>query len=178
MHRLQINALPLPVPDYDDPKDLYAFCGLAVYYAQLIEHRLLYLAAVVHQTAGGLITQQECGDICASLNRHTLGPLLRATCCVVAMPENIRGVLSDVLQKRRYLSERFFKVHVEDSWSTAGRRNMIEELQEMITLFKQADQQIERLSLAVRNRFNVNEAWVEKELEILRSGVAGDDAAL
>lgn len=174
MHRLQINSLPLPVPDYDDPKDLYAFCGLAVYYAQLIEHRLIYLAAVVRQTGRGLMTQQECSGICASLNRKTLTQILNAVCCLAAIPENFKVMLGNVLEKQHYLSEWFFRVHVEDSWSETGRRNMIEELQEMITLFKRADQQIEHLSLTLQNSFSVDEACIEKELKTLLPGKEQD----
>lgn len=79
MHRMHANSLPLPAPDYDDPKEIYAFCGLAVYYVQLLEHSLRCLAAVLRLAGPGLLTQEEFDRIGVWLDGHTLGQLLKAT---------------------------------------------------------------------------------------------------
>lgn len=39
--------LEVPVPDYDDPKEVYAFFGLTFYWAQVLEQGLVNLAVAL-----------------------------------------------------------------------------------------------------------------------------------
>ncbi len=107
MHRSHTNLLPLPVPDYNDPKEIYAFFGLAIYYAQLLEHSLLCLAVLLCFTGRGLLTQKECDSIGAMRTRRALGQLLKAMGHVVEVPKRIEERLSNLLGQRYYLTYQF-----------------------------------------------------------------------
>ncbi len=60
----------IPEPNYDDPKELYAFFGLAYYNAALLEHDVLNLAVAmlakqdeqVTVVSKTLIKSQDCGS--------------------------------------------------------------------------------------------------------------------
>ncbi len=116
---------PSPLPTIEDPKDLYAFVGLAVSFAQLVDHRLRSLATVFRLVGRGLRTRQAWDSTCAPRTRHGAGQLLTAAGQAVEIPESLEAFLGKALETREYLVHRFFQVHVEDVWSEGGRRVMI-----------------------------------------------------
>ena len=178
MHSIQAHALPIPPPDYEDPKDLYAFVGLAVYFAQLVDHRLRYLATVFRLAGRGLLTPQAWDSTCAPLTRHGAGQLLTAAGQAVEIPEPLEALLGKALETREYLIHRFFQVHVEDVWSEGGRRVMIDELRGLITLCKRVDQQVEQVCQELQKTWSVNPRRIEQELVALQRRVEAGGTAL
>ena len=66
----------IPVPDLDDPKELYAFAGLALYQANLLEASLINLAVVLQLDRVKVITREFFEATFDNVEAKTLGKLL------------------------------------------------------------------------------------------------------
>ena len=67
-----------PEPDLDDPKEVYAFAGLALYEANLLESSLINLTTVLQLERVSAITRQVFDSVYEGFESKTLGQLLRA----------------------------------------------------------------------------------------------------
>lgn len=161
----------IPEPDHDDPKEVYAFYGLAMYTAQLLEYSMLNLSAGLFMTKAPVITRQVFDAAFMDLDRKTLGELLKAARGLMSIPTDIDVVLVDALEKRNYLVHHFFRTHAEIFPHEQGRRQMLTELQSLTSAFQRADELATPLYTAVWKHFGVDEGWIARELEASRSEI-------
>ena len=73
-------------PDHDDPKEPYAFFGLAAYYVQCFEQ----IQEVIHK-----------------LDRKTMSTLIQQASKLTKVDDNLAAHFSDLLAKRNYLMHHF-----------------------------------------------------------------------
>lgn len=163
----------VPDPDYDEPKEVYAFYGLAMYSAQLLEHSMLNLAAGLFMTKAPLITRSLFDSTFEDLDRKTLGELLKAARKLLTIPPGTDAIFSAALVKRNYLAHRFFRVHAEIFPHEKGRRLMLDELSGLIREFQSADEHATPLYMAVWKHFGIDEQWIEREIAEMREEVRG-----
>jgi hypothetical protein len=114
----------IPEPDGDDPKEVYAFYGLAMYTAQLLEHSLLNLAAGLYLKDKPHVTRQLFDAAFESLDEKTLRQLLKAARALKPFPHDIDVALQDALSKRNYLTHQFFRTHASAFNHENGRKFM------------------------------------------------------
>lgn len=158
----------IPEPDYDDPKELYAFFGLAAYCAQLVEQGLTNLLvglAIVKKhkpTWGGVSFLYDGAD------KKTLGRLLRDIGKLIPFKEGLEEELQEVLEKRNYLMHRFFVEHNENLLRKQGRRKMIDELRGIIVAFQAVDPRVDELWLSIWSKYGITEERIERELADLQ----------
>ncbi len=132
--------LEIPDPDYDDPKEVYAFFGLAAYGAQILEQELVLLASVLHMGAAGSLTGEWVNALMDRIEAKTFGSILHEARALMTVPDDLDGLLAEALRERNRLIHRFFAAHATDFLSRAGRREMIDELRAAIALFSAADE--------------------------------------
>lgn len=161
----------IPIPDLDDPKEIYAFAGLALYNANLVEASLVNLAAVLQLGRVQAITRELFDEIFEKLETKTLGKLLKATRSLTTVPSEIDLVLSRTLDERNYLAHHFFRDHAGDITHDAGYALMIERLRSMIQLFKEADDLITPIYLSLWKKYGVDDSFIERELAEMRREV-------
>jgi hypothetical protein len=119
-----------------DQYDLYAEFGMAAEKAQVLELdagniALLYAALVVKNEK---ISGEQRGmlrDILDDCDRSTLGKLLRQVKSIGEFDESILRAVDEALERRNYLTHKFFRTHNFAILGEAGRRTMIEELKEI-----------------------------------------------
>lgn len=157
--------LEVPSPDYDNPKEVWAFFGLTAYSANLIEQSLVNLAAVLKLPAVGLVTQDIFERTFQELDGKTLGQLLHAARKVADIPDDLDGLLRDVLDKRNSLIHSFFWDHSEELLSETGCHEMIDELREMIAFFVEVDLRLQEVYRPLWEKYGVNEEFIRKELD-------------
>ena len=157
--------LEVPPPDYDNPKEVWAFFGLAAYSANLIEQSLVNLAAVLRLPAVGLVPQDMFERTFQELDKKTLGQLLRAAREIADIPDDLDGLLRDALDKRNSLIHSFFWYHREELLSETGCHEMINELREMIASFVEVDRRLEEVYLPLWEKHGVDEEFIRKELD-------------
>ena len=68
----------IPVPNYDDPKEIYAFFGLTYYKAALLEHGVLNLAVALLAKDVPGITVGHVDRLYESFDRKTFGQVINA----------------------------------------------------------------------------------------------------
>lgn len=123
----------------ETPKDLYelyAEFGLAAEKAQVLEVEagnvsLAFLSAFVGTNQ---ITEEDRARFRALVddaNRKTLGALLKLIKSLGKFDQSILDAIDEALERRNYLTHKFFRHHNFAICSEAGRKRMIEELREI-----------------------------------------------
>jgi hypothetical protein len=155
----------IPIPDFDDPKEVYAFFGLAMYNANLVEASLINLAVALNLNKTKVITQDVFEATFGEMEAKTLGQLLKATRKLAAIPSELEPVLEETLNKRNFLTHSFFRVNAEEIIHEAGKRAMIEELRSMIGLFIRADALLTPVYMSLWEKYGLTEEFIQSELK-------------
>ena len=155
----------IPEPEFDDPKEVYAFFGLAMYSANLLEASLINLAVALKLNKSKVISREVFEASFGEMESKTLGQLLKATQKLAPIPSELESVLESSLVKRNFLAHGFFRVNAEEFIHEAGQRAMIKELSSMIELFRQADDLLTPVYMALWKKYGVTEVFIQQELE-------------
>lgn len=94
----------VPEPDYEDPKEVYAFYGLAMYTSQLLEHSMLNLGSGPFMTKAPAISHQVFDAAFSDMDTKTSGKLLKAVRRLMSVPPQTDCLLVEALRKRNYLT--------------------------------------------------------------------------
>lgn len=152
----------------DQIRQVYATYGLAMYYAQVLEHGLVNFV-VATRTGCSVKTLEECDALFEELLAMTMGRQLRrvleAAELDTALVERLRGAL----RLRNRLAHDYFRERVVDFASFAGRNRMIEELAEIRAELEAADQKLEPLTLALLRKWGVTRERLAAEVAQLRA---------
>ena len=155
----------VPEPDYDDPKELWAFFGLAFYAAQVLEQGIVNLAVAARAAGNQEITPELIRDFYKHADQCTFGQILRIIRKTVSLQTEIDADLRVALETRNCLAHRFFLAHDRDLLSEDGRHNMIDELREHITFFKRFDSKFDSIWQAAWDDLGVTNEMIQSELE-------------
>ncbi len=158
------------IPDIDNccEKETYAFFRLAAYAAQILEHSALNLAIVLRLPEIDLVSQELFDNLYESLGKRTFGQLIRATKGEIKLSESDKSFLEETLELRNMLVHHYFRERAEDFISESGRIEIKQELQLIISKFKQADQIMEALYKPLWEQYGVTQQFIEQELEKMR----------
>ena len=171
-----LSALPeIPEPDYDDPKEVYAFFGLTYYQAAVLEHGVLNLAvAMLAKNVSG-ITGGVVERLYESFDRKTFGQVITAAKAKFDIPADLESDLAVALKQRNYLAHRFFIVHDIDFMVPLGRKKMIDELIDILEHLQSVDTRMDKLWMKAWELFGITEEWIEqKKQEFLAERQAND----
>lgn len=155
----------IPEPNYDDPKEIYAFFGLAYYQAAVLEHGVLNLAvAMLAKNIPG-ITVDDVDRLYESFDKSTFGHLINAAKTKFAVPSDLEADLALALGQRNYLAHRFFVVHDIDFMVPSGRRQMIDELIDILTHLRSVDARMDALWMTAWASFGITKEWIEQQMQ-------------
>lgn len=162
--------MSLEIPEIDNccEKEIYAFFGLAVYWAQILEHSALNLAIVLNLPGASHMSQEVFDDIYSTLTKKTFGQLLKSTKGTLNISETDESFLSEALELRNILIHHYFREHAENLVSATGRQEIKEELQLIISKFKRADKILEGIYAPLWEKYGVTEEFISEHLEELR----------
>lgn len=138
---------------------------MAAYYAQVIEETALNLAVVLRLPEVNLISQDFFEGLYESLGRRTFGQLLKVAKSSLNLSDDDASFLGEALELRNVLVHRYFRERAEDFISEVGRREMIKELQSILSEFTKADDIRTRLYLPLWEQYGVSEAFVQTEFD-------------
>ncbi len=155
----------IPEPNYDDPKEIYAFFGLTDYQAAVLEHGVLNLAvAMLAKNISG-ITVGDFDKLYESFDKETFGQVIKAAKSKFAVPSDLEADLAIALKQRNYLAHRFFVVHDTDLMVPSGRREMIDELIEILEHLKSVDARMDALWMTAWESFGITKEWIEQQMQ-------------
>lgn len=153
----------IPKPDYDDPKEVFAFFGLAYYQAAVLEHGVLNLAVAMRAKGVPGITGGDVERLYESFDKSTFGKVIKAAKEKADIPSDLEADLALALEKRNYLAHRFFVVHDLDFMTPSGRRTMIDELIEILEHLQSVDRRMDDIWMNAWESFGITKEWIEQK---------------
>ena len=155
----------IPQPDYDDPKEVYAFFGLAYYQAAVLEHGVLNLAVAMLAKNTPGITAGDVDTLYESFDKHTFGQVINVAKSKFDIASDLETDLSVALQHRNYLAHRFFMVHDIDIRLPSGRMKMIDELIEILAHLISIDVRMDEIWMKAWESFGLTKDMIESQLQ-------------
>ena len=152
----------IPEPNYDDPKELYAFFGLAYYNAALLEHDVLNLAVAMLAKQDEQVTVGEVEKLYESFDKETFGRIIKRSKELFSFPDDIENDLGQALDYRNYLAHKFFIVHDTDLLTSKGRNEMIDELIDIIRFLKPLDARMDQILKSAWETFGITQEWIDR----------------
>jgi hypothetical protein len=151
----------IPEPENSSEKEVFAFFGLASYYAQVVEQAVIHFAIVLKSSGKTRITGQDIDSLFERFEKQPMGPLLKEARKLGPIPAELDNQLSSMLQRRNHLIHRFFSEHSEDFMSDAGRSAMIAELRITILQFQETDTALDRIVLPLLAKSGISADMIE-----------------
>jgi hypothetical protein len=165
------SAPTIHEPDYDDPKEPYAFFGLASYWVQCFEQSLILLIVALKVVSPTPITETSFDEIFEKLDRNTLGLLIKQISKLTDVDDNLTVLFSELLPKRNYLMHHFFERNADKWFSDVGRRAMLDELRALAQAFQDGDRILVKIYDPLWHKLGVTEEVVRRELVKLKGGI-------
>jgi len=168
------RSFSIPEPDYNDPKEVYAFFGLAACCCQHIEQGLVNLIVGLRILDVNSPTWMDVRKLYTEADRKALEQILVQVRKKLSFePSPIDGIY-EALVKRNHLAHHFFVEHVEDAKSANGRREMIDELRKTVIFLKKEEKKVEKIWFTLKRKYDFTEERIEKELQAARVELFSD----
>ncbi|HXY36644.1 MAG TPA: hypothetical protein VEI07_20585 [Planctomycetaceae bacterium] len=168
----------IPLPDSYDEKEVFAFFGLAAYYAQVFEQAALHLAAALEVFSMSSSSAQIVESVYGQMEKATLGRLLARARRTIAIDHAVDDLLSAALEERNYLTHKFFDQHSENFIVNSGRKLMIDRLREATALFQRADRAATKIFWPTSSAMGVTEEMVNEMYAQILADAEAREAAL
>jgi hypothetical protein len=151
----------------EETREVYAGYGLAMYFAQVVEHAIVNLMIALRLPERGVLTKRDIDQFMDEAFTMTFGRLLKELRRMDQPTHLLQRDLDQARDVRNWLAHRYFRDRSVQFMSPAGRAAMLEELGDATNLFLQVNEGLERLSAEVRAANNVSEDAVHQEYEQL-----------
>lgn len=134
------------MPDLQETEQLnklYRLYGIAAHNCANIEYRIVYLllGPKWKQTTG--LTPAKVTELYDKLQSMPLGTLLKEYKQHFSFTQQKIDLMKDVLEKRNYLTHRFFGEYGKRMHDTAVQEQMIEELKKLIIVFQSVSRSLD-----------------------------------
>lgn len=171
-------AKSVPEREGSEPKELFAFFGLAAYHGQVLEQELIIFAVMLHLSRRTSITRADVDALINMFEARTLGQLLREAKSLTEVPTDLEVRLAEVVHRRNDLAHRFFARRSEDFMSDAGRAEMIEELKDTALLFEEVDAAVMSIREPLSERLGISREVAQEELDKMLARAALRDGGV
>lgn len=145
-------------------KEVYAYAGLALYFAQVLEHGVVNAMIVARMPERERVTRAEISAFEAEQFAKTLGNMLKAMRRYVTVPPEVDTLLSEALHRRNWLAHRFFREFAVHFTSAKGRDEMLAWLQETRSVFQRADKELELITRPICEKYGITEEAIAKRV--------------
>jgi hypothetical protein len=166
----------IPSPESSDPKEVYAFFGLAAYWAQVLEREVINFTVAVHMETKSHLSRVVVEDLWRHFEVKTFGTVLRAARRITSIPPEMDGLLGTALAMRNHLVHGFFWERAEWFLSDVGRTRMMVDLQDHMKVFKRANDELEPLTLRLLGQFDVSREILDRHLQEMLARAQAEDA--
>jgi len=168
----------IPEREGSDPKEVFAFFGLAACHGQVLEQELIIFAVMLHLSGRTRITRDDVQGLFQTFEVRTFGQLLREARSLAAVPSDLEAKLTEALNRRNDLAHRFFARRSEDFMSDTGRVEMIEELRTAALLLDEVDAAVTAIREPLSRKVGVSEELARSELEKMLERALARDAVI
>ena len=149
----------VPEPENYDEKEVYAFFGLASYYAQVVEKGIMCLLsfACFMKIHGKSDLKEKYEEAFDWSNKFTYGQMLKTLESYVSLNNNEKAILENVRNKRNYLIHHYWLDNIIKMKSETGRKKIIDEMIELIEYFKKADNLAGEILQPLMAKYNITD---------------------
>jgi hypothetical protein len=147
----------------DETREVYARYGLAIYFAQVVEHAVVNLMIALRLPERGGLTQRDIDQFMDEAFAMTFGRLAKELRRMGQPTRLVERDLNQARDLRNWLAHRYFRDRAVQFMSPAGRAAMLEELDDATNSFLRVNESLERLSAEIRAANNVSEDAVRQE---------------
>jgi len=144
----------------DHHKVVYAYAGRALYKAQCLEVEVCNFLVVHELVSNRTISADERDAFIDRAERQTLGRLLRDLRNAVTVDDDFEDLLGNALQTRNFFIHDYFRDRIARFMSADGRDKMIQELQEFVSLFEDADTRVQEFTTNARQALGMTDEYV------------------
>lgn len=145
-------------------KEIYAHAGLALYFAQVLEHGVVNAMVISRMPEREQVTRVEIAAFEAEQFEKTLGTMLKRMRRYVTVPPDVDTLLTEALRKRNWLAHQFFREFAEQFMSAKGRDEMMAWLQNAQSVFQRADKEMEALTTPICEKYGITEEAIAKKM--------------
>jgi len=140
-------------------KEVYAYFGLAIYQAQVLEHGIvnaLVYCDLIPNKAKTVKSKEEWAALFDTfMDGHfekTLGKMIRTLKTTFPITTELESKLAESLKLRNFLAHHYFKDRIHLFLSYEGREQMIRELSRAHEQFENTDSELEALIKPIREK--------------------------
>jgi hypothetical protein len=152
-------------------KEVYARFGLAVYFAQVLEHGIVNALLVVDLIPSrrhlAPSKDQWAAEVDAFTGHHfedTMGRLINNLRSVTTLDADLESILRKALGRRNWLVHDYFRERAEEFISDIGRQEMLKEIDECRELLQLADASLDAIVRPLRTTQGITDEWIEQEM--------------
>lgn len=165
-----------PDPNYEDPKEVYAFFGLAFYKANVLEHGVLNLAVALLAQGNLGVAVDDVSRLYESFDKKTFGHILRVAKDRYNFSPEFSRELDKALAHRNYLAHGFFKNNDINHISKSGRKEMIDELIDIWMHLSKVDKIMDDYWMSAWEEQGITKEWIEKQMQDCVNAVRPNDS--
>jgi hypothetical protein len=158
--------------DGEQVKEVYARFGLAVYFAQVLEHgivnALVILDLIPSRRHLARSADEWASEVDAFMDRHfqaSMGRLMTNLRDITQVDDALEQLLGEALRKRNWLVHHFFRERATEFMSSPGREQMISEVDGCRDLFQCADKMLEATVTPLRRKAGLTDELLTREYE-------------
>lgn len=126
-----------PLQDNDSLREMYRLYGIAAHHCCNVEYRVAAWLLGPDWVKKNVSTAEEVENVYADLSRMTMGQLLKKYREHYNFTDEQEAVIDEVQTKRNYLTHRFFGMYGKQMHDPDVVGEMIAELKDLITYFRQ-----------------------------------------
>jgi hypothetical protein len=169
--------IQIPEPEDFDSREVFAFVGLALYAASVLEAELINLAVGLR---AGLqkrkLYREELEGWFGEHEAMTFGTLAKAIRKLTSLDDTTEHLVSKALKSRNRLVHAYFRDHAESFMSLSGRRQMLEELRTDIELYRDADRALTKIGGPLWRTLGLTDQFFDAEYESMKArAISRDD---
>jgi hypothetical protein len=146
-------------------------------WAQVLEQAFIHLAIILQVSGKTEITRKDIDSLFDKFEKQPMGHLLNEARKVGPIPTDLDTSLSSALDRRNYLTHRFFFEHSEDFISENGRSTMIQELQSITAQFQSADIELDGVVLPMFSQLGISEEKIQSAYRQMMERAKSRDVA-
>ncbi len=155
--------------------ELYTKFGIAAEKAQVLELEagnvvLSYITLFVNTENITVEEKKGFKKLIEDVDAKTLGNLLTKIKSIVNFDTMSENIINEALNKRNYLTHRFFKTHNFAIYNETGRNAMINELEEISNYFDTAHNHLSTISKLMAKVAGRKDISIEKTKELIEQG--------
>jgi|HubBroStandDraft_1064217.scaffolds.fasta_scaffold43834_4 hypothetical protein len=157
-------------PEYDDPKEVYAFFGLAAFYAQCFEQSMILLLLAVNLRRPKALQSKGRDELLKWFDKKSLGALITELKKVANVEVTLQKRLEDLLEKRNFLMHHFFPKNSMKTATDQGRRDVLDELRSLAQTFQDGDHLLVSIYEPLWEKMGMTQEMIEHGLRQIMAG--------